>query len=472
LREGWTNNVNLTPSANAKSDFVTGVTPALAIDEQFARASLKGLISAPTELYVRTGAQNNKVYPAVSLLGNAEVVDRFFFVEGDVSVTQQFFTPFGGQPADLANATANRYTAASYRVSPYVKGITSGGIGYELRNNNTWTTLNNTPVAAKNAYYNQWLANVTGPIEQFGWALDYNRENIKFTDQPPLITELGRAKLLYQADPQVRLDIDGGYEDNRYTFAEYRGPIYGAGFQWRPTPRTSLLANYEHRFFGASYLVTFEHRTPLSAVSGNFSRNITSYPQQFLSLPATGNVPLLLNAIFASRFPDPALRAEIVNSLITDRDLPTVLTGPVNLYTQQILLQESGSLTFGLIGARNAVFLVGYYVRSEPISGAGNPLPGLLAAGNDNTQKGATLSWTHNLTGLATLTASATLSQTVANAPLVGKTNQGWVTLRAATPISPNTNVYVGARYQRLNSDIQPDYSATSVFVGLNYVFR
>jgi uncharacterized protein (PEP-CTERM system associated) len=472
LRELLTTNVNLAPSSAAKSDLVTLLTPALAIDEKGPRTTLKGIISAPTSIYVRTGAQNNKVYPEVDLLGNAELLERFFFLEGDVSVTQQFFTPFGGQPVDLANATANRYTAASYRVTPYIKGITTDGTRYELRNNNIWTILSSTPVATNSAYYDQWLGTLSGPIARFGWALDYNWNNVKFNDQPPLITELSRAKLIYQADPNVRLDVDGGYEDNRYTFADYKGPIYGVGMQWRPTPRTNLVANWEHRFFGASYLVNFDHRTPLSAIAAQFSRNITSYPQQFLSLPATGNVPLLLNIILASRFPDPAQREQIVNTIITDRGLPTSLAGPVNLYTQQILLQQQGNLTLGLLGARNAVFLVGYYVRTEPISGAGNPLPPSFASGNDNTQKGVTLNWTHNLSPLVTLSATATLSQTLANAPLVGKTNQGTVSLRVAAPISPNTAVYAGVRYQKLNSDVQSDYTEAAIFAGVNYLFQ
>ena len=41
--------------------------------------------------------------------------------------------------SSLANATENRYTAATYRVSPYIKGITPGDVEYELRNNNIWT---------------------------------------------------------------------------------------------------------------------------------------------------------------------------------------------------------------------------------------------------------------------------------------------------------------------------------------------
>ena len=472
LEETLTNNVNLEPNAIAQGDLVTVLTPQLNVDMKGSRTSLTGFVAAPATFYVKTGGENNKVYPSVGLFGNAELVERIFFIEGDVSVSQQFFTPFGAQPADLATATRNRYTSANYRVTPYLRGTTPDGIKYEVRNNNTWTNLSGAPVSTNNAYYNQWLGNVSSPITRMGWAVDYNREDVKFNNQPPLITELTRGKLFYQADANVRLDVDGGYEDNRYTFADYRGAIYGVGMQWRPSPRTNLIANWEHRFFGSSYLVSFDHRTPLSAVSAQFSRNITSYPQQFLTLPATGNVPLLLNLIFASRFPDPAQRGAIVDAIIAERGLPTSLTGPVNLYTQQIYLQESGNVTLGLLGARNAVFLVGYYLRQEAISGAGNTLPQEIASFNDNTQKGATLTWTHNLTPRVTLTATGTVSRTDAIAPRVGRTDQGIVSLRAAAPLSPNTTVFAGVRYQKLNSDLTPDYDEAAVFAGLNYLFK
>ena len=36
-------------------------------------------------------------------------------------------------------------------------------------------------------------------------------------------------------------------------------------------------------------------------------------------------------------------------------------------------------------------------IKSQPILASGTPIPPLLAGGNDNTQTGATLSWTHQL---------------------------------------------------------------------------
>ncbi len=472
VTETLTNNVNLDPSATARGDLVSLITPRLTINEKGPRTSFQGFIAAPAALYVKTGAENNKVYPSVDLLGNADLLEHVFFVDGAVSVSQQFLNPFGSQPADLSTATQNRYTAANYRVSPYLKGVTPAGIQYEVRNNNTWTNLSGAPISTNNAYYDEWLGKLASPVARVGWSLDYDWNNVKFNNQPPLITELTRASVLYQADPNVRVSADVGYEDNRYTFADYRDTIYGVGMLWHPTPRTNVVANWEHRFFGSSYLVSFDHRTPLSAISGQFSRNITSYPQQFLTLPATGNVPLLLNLILASRFPDPVQRSQIVNAIISERGLPTSLSGPVNLYTQQIYLQESGNLTLGLLGARNAVFLVGYYLRTEAISGAGNTLPPELAGLNDNTQKGATLTWTHNLSRTMIMTTTATFSRTTAIAPRTGETNQGLVSVRLATPLSPTTTAFAGARYQKLNSDLTTDYTEAAVFAGFNYIFK
>jgi len=470
LQETLTSNVNLSP--DAQSDLVTQLTPQLAISEKGARTSLRGVISVPILLYVRTGAENNTVYPQVNLLGTVEGIERFFFLEGAVNVSQQFFTPFGAQSQSLANATENRYTAAWYRVTPYIQGTTPGNIKYELRDNNIWANLSGAPIATDNSYTNELIGRISSPLSPFGWAVDYDRTDVRFTDQRPTITQLARGTLRYQADPQLRLDLAGGYEDNQYPFVDYTGPIYGVGMQWNPTPRTKVVGNWEHRFFGSSYLFTFDHRTPLSAINVQASRNTTSYPQQFLSLPATGNVPLLLDFLLRSRIPDPVERLDAINALIRNEGLPGSLTGPVNLYTQQTYLLENASVTFGLLGARNSVFVSGFYSKSQPITGAGTPIPGLLTGGNNNTQTGASITWTHDVTSMVKLNASCSAIHTVANAPLAGKTNQGYFLLGVTAPLSPKTTFLAGARYQVLRSDISPDYNEAAVYAGMNYTFE
>jgi len=470
LQETLTSNVNLSDVAIA--DLATEITPILNITEKSPRTSLNGSIAVQGLLYARTGNENNQLYPLANLLGNAELVDRFFYVEAAVVASQQFFTPFGAQPIDIANATNNRYTSVTYRVSPYIQGVTSGNVNYLLRNNSTWANLSGTPIDANNSYTSEWVGKVESRRTPLGWYADFDLADVKFNNQAPQQTNLGRVGLNYDYNAQLHFRANVGYEDNHYPLSDYRGYIYGVGFEWHPTERTNAVVNWEHRFFGSSYLVTFDHRTPLSAWSFSASRNITSYPQQLAALPA-GNVQGILNQLFLSRIPDLTQRQSVIDALVQNQGLPANLANPVNLYSQQILLTENVTATVGMLGARNSLFLSLYYLRQEPISGSGTALPPILSTAiNDTTQQGASLIWTHNLTSSMILNLTVQGSQSRLNQPLTGTTNNGSVRLFLTQPISERTTVFAGARYQIGRSDLSPDYNEAAVFAGLNYTYK
>jgi len=472
VEETLTNNVSLAPSNLAQSDLVTTLTPSLVFSGTGARASVSGSISVPILFYARTGAENNNVYPNGSVLGKVEAIEKFFYIEADASVINSFLTPFLAQPSNITSATENRYTTTTYRISPYVKGVAAGNVQYELRNNSYWSNLYGAPISTSNSYTSQWTGKLASPVAPLGWTADFDLTSVNFNNQEPQRTNLARVGTVYAYDPQLQLLATSGYEDNHYPLSDYHGFIYGAGVEWRPNERTQAVGKWEHRFFGSSYLFTFDHRTPLSAWSFNASRNITSYPQQLGTLTAGGNVQGLLDQLFLSRIPDPAQRQQFVDNFIQEHGLPPVLTSPVNLYTEQILLAENLNATMGLLGKRNSLFLTAFYLHNEPITGSGSTLPNVSAGGNNNTQTGANLTWTHNLTPLTTLNLTATALRTVANSPLTGTTRQGAVSLQASTLVSARTTLRFGARYQVLRSDVTTDYVEGAIFAGLTYTFH
>jgi uncharacterized protein (PEP-CTERM system associated) len=477
IQETLTNNVNLSPSESRQGDLVTQLTPGFTINETGPRTSLVGTVAVPIVLYVKTGAENNTAYVQANLLGSVEAIEKFFFIEGAVNAAPQYFTPFGAQPQGLANATQNRYQSASYRVSPYIKGGTTGDVEYLVRDDNTWSTLSGAPLSVSNSYTNQVVANVARHNPQLGWVLEYNRSSVKFNSQQPLLTELGRLRLEHKPDPQLLLTVSGGYENEDYTLSKSNGPIYGVGAKWFPTERTNVEAWWEHRFFGASYLFNFAHRTPLSVWTVNASRNITSYPQQIGTLPAGVDVSSLVNQLFLSSIPDPAQRQAAVDQFISNRGLPTSLSSPVDLYTQQITLQTQANASVGLLGARNSIFLSAFYLRQQPITAAGNDVPGFVGALNDNTQVGTTVVWTHTLAPSLTFVASGTVSRTESNVPqdslgFIGTSRQGYFTVGTTTSLSPNTSVSGGVRYQVQRVDQGTGYNEAAVLFGLSHTFR
>lgn len=474
LQETATNNVNLVANDQRQSDLVTQLTPTVSGSERGSHTSLDAYVSLPILLYLRTGAENNSILPQVNLLGDLHTADRVAHLEGAVNISQQFFTPFGAQPQDLANATNNRYRASIYRLSPYIKDTVRGDIEYELRSNNTWSTLNGAPVDTSNSYVAEFLARAeTKGDREFGWSLSYDYTDTTFKGQDnSLVSQLARAAPFYSVDPQLRVRLSVGYENNRYTLTSSSDAIYGVGVRWRPTERTNVEAMWEHRFFGSSYSFTFDHRTPLTVWNVQASRNITTYPQQIASLASGANVGAYLNELFLSAYPDAAARQAAVDKFMQDRGLAQTTSGPVSLWTEQIQLVQQQSATVGLIGARNSVFLSAYNVRTQPISAAGNPLPPSFFSQNDNTQTGAAVNWNNRLTQSVNLAASISGLRTVANAPLTGTTRQAIAQVNLSAPLATRMTCFIGARYQTSSSDITQNYNEAAVFAGLAYTLR
>jgi uncharacterized protein (PEP-CTERM system associated) len=469
----YTTNADLT--AAQRSDWVMQLTPTLVVNERSARTSLSGTISAPILLYART-SENDDVQPLVNLSGSAELYPHVLFVDASAQVSREYVSPFGPRPTNLANATNNAYTAQSYSIAPYTKGTTASGLTYELRDTNIWSDATNattTQGVGSRAYTNEVAGNLTRPPAPLGWALEYDRQDTRFSRQDPFVTEVTRGRGLWQPDPQWQLSASIGYEDERYPLTHFSGTIYGAGVKWRPTERTSMDADLEHRFFGPSYHVHFDHRTPLAVWSFVALRDITSYPQQLASLPGQGNVSNTLNALFASRIVDPIARQSFVDQLIRERGLPTTLTGPLSLFSQQITLQESLQGTLTLLGARNSVLITVFHTRSEPIENGTFAIVGVLPTSQiDNTQTGTSAVWTHQLTALLRLAVSADWVRSVANDSSGERSRQATLQSIISAPLSALTDVFAGARYLRFDSNLQADFDEKAVFVGINHRFH
>jgi uncharacterized protein (PEP-CTERM system associated) len=468
----YTNNVDLQRGAAREGDFVLSIAPRMQVSYEAARAALNGWVSVPIHVYAQT-SENNSVSPQANLVGHLEMVKDFFFVEASANVSQTYFNPFGPQPPGLINATDNRYTTASYRVSPYIKGTSGGSIRYSLRDDNVWTSLGGAPVGANNVYSNSLVGTIERDPAPLGWGVDLNRAEHDFNDQRRTqVLELVRARGIYRYSAAWQFAVSGGYERNRFPLSDTESAIYGVGIVWRPTERTKLDAAWEHRFFGGSYRVEFQHRGPRSSWSLRASRDITTYPEQIAQLPAGSSVSSLLNDILLSRISDPAQRAEFIANYIRDRGLPDVIADPISLYTQQIYLLERATAAFGIQGARNNIFFTAYYGKSEPITGAGVAIPPILGGQNNNTQMGGGAVWTHSLTPTSSLSLSGNISRTDANPPFSGRTDNMSLRFSITRPISPKTTTFAGARYSKFESDFQNNYNEAAVFVGASHSFE
>ena len=469
----YTDNVALAAPGQEQSSLILGVTPRIDFTGRGSRYTVAGRYELSGYFY--SNAQNSsRYYSNLNLFGNVEAIKRFFFVEGGVNIFQNFISPLGPITITDSLQTNNRTNTYVYRLNPYIQSTPGAETTYLLRWNNTWTDYSSS--ALRGSYIADVIGRVgrpSGPGRRYGWQADYNGSYVRYNNQEPYSLHLGRGILSYQVNPDLQLSARGGYEENNYAVGGYSGSIYGAGIEWRPTPRTNLNGFWEHRFFGDSYRANFQHRTRSTGWRFTGSRGITTSTQQ-LALQS-GIATDVVDAALIGRIPDPVERQQEVQKFIDQTGVPTMLTQPIVYFNNQILLQDRVEAAFSLFGGRNSLVFTAYWSDQEPITGAGTQLPAALSANQDYTQRGASANYTHRLTGTASLSFLALRNHTqYRSAFFPGSADYTIFRALFTARIGANTTWFTGVRYQwqDASNPPYPDYREAAIFGGLDYALR
>ncbi len=422
------------------------------------------------------------------------MIDKFFFVDASANASTSYITPFGPQPANQTVQTNNRYISQSYSVSPYIQGVIGSNITYSLRDDNIWTpsaSYGNSSAKTPTTYYNNLNGQMSSVVgNSGGWTLQYSAQTYdNGVSNDTYFIQVARAIATFAVDPQLQVSLRGGYEMDRFPEltandgslfpgSNTQGAIYGAGLNWRPSDRTSLNGYWEHQFFGSSYNWALTHRLPNIALSANFTRGLSSYPQLALAVPSGVGVAQFLDAAFTTRIPDPALRAAAVAQFLAQTGLPPTLASPLNFYSQSITLQQTASLSAVWVGALNAIGFTLFDTQTQAISGTGSALPPAFQFGTDNTQTGGGINYSHRLSGFTNLVASVTYSVTKPNGSQASqtefRTNNFNALVAVNTQLTQKTSGSVGLTYFNFNTPGASNAGSqgtVSVYASINHNF-
>jgi uncharacterized protein (PEP-CTERM system associated) len=463
----FTDNVNLAPADQATSDLAFHITPSVTFDGRTGRTQLNGRISAPATIYTRDGADNT-VRVEGNVAAQYEAITNFMFVDATANVYRTYLSPFGAQPIDLAERAGNTYTAQTYSITPRIEGEASGNVKYLIKDQNIWNRLGDVGAGTRDSYSNLLDARISREIGLTEWQAEYQRDDVKFSDLQNLVTEVFRGRVRYQVTDQWRVFVTGGYEQVQGRIGETSNSIYGGGFEWRPTNRTRVSGFAEHRYFGTSYAATIQHRAARSVWSLKAGRGASTYPQLIANLPAEADVASLLDQLFRTRITDPVERRTAVDQFIAERDLPTVLSSAVPIYSERIQIVEHVTGSVALIGVRNNVTINVYRSRNQafrPIA-----LPAVTEV-SDTIQTGATVDWRRPLAPLLVMGAQLGASQAEANDGGGAKTKQWHARIGLTRKVGPSTQVFAIAQHQTFESDVTNDYRENAVVIGFTHVF-
>ena len=413
-----------------------------------------------------------------NLRGNAtlEAVDNLLFLEGLATIIQTEISPFGGGVNDPALANRNRTESRTLGVAPYLNGRLPGGAQYNLRYDYRQTHLSTSALA--DSTFNEVSATLGGQAQSFAVPaaeLRYSTREVGGTQVSE--STIARLRGTLNVGPDFVPFASVGYEDNQYRFQQITGTTYGAGFRWAPTPRTSVVANLEKRFFGSSYTVDADHRMSRMSFSFNASRSEQVLPGLFgQTVSRAVDTRSLLDQALQSTIADPVARQSEVERLMVLRGLPDQLVGTQSLLSTRVNLVTSIQPSFTLLGVRNSITASVFRRETRPLTvSLATGLPDPFAATSAIVRQGLTLSASHQISPRTTLTADVTLARTSGTATVAGGTSpesrQQLFRLNASHSLNSRTSVSAGLRWQRFDSNQANDFQENALLVNVNHSF-
>jgi hypothetical protein len=268
-RETYTDNASLIANNNSNGQFVSEVSPALAIFENGPRLKLQ--FQALGHLYAYSGDRPTGTSSStLDLRGNgqATVIKDLFYVDGSVNRARQAISLLGQQNQTLFSngngyANANTDTVITYSISPYL--VHRFGTFAEARVRYTHDGVDAQNLSQYKSTSDSLALNLSsGPkFTRFGWQLSGYRQQLKDYTIGNSQVENISGTLRYFARDSFSLYTNAGYD--KYTYqglgGTTEGKNYALGFTWKPSLRTSIDASAGRRFFGKTYSLAASHRS-------------------------------------------------------------------------------------------------------------------------------------------------------------------------------------------------------------------
>lgn len=469
IGETYTNNVELTPSANATSSWVTTITPSIRVERTGPRLTAFLSYRLQSQTY-SSQSRLNEIQNFLSSRLTMEAIENFLFAEARATISQENRSAFAASSStDAASSNANRIETRTYQVSPYIRGRLGPGAIYQFRVNGTQTETESAEFPTTRTL--EWVGRIRNAATgaRLGWRGDLNSLTIRNAIIGERVDSRGSGTLTYMIEPGFTLSGTAGVERTDFATPDKRTKAtYGGGVEYSPSPRTQFAAVYERRFFGSSQNILANHRTPRTAWRFSSIRDVTVLPNQ-LAASGSGTTFQLLNDLLAASVTDPIARQAAVRQRFEDTGSTAPAAAGGFLAANPLISRTNeGSVT--ILGVRNTVSVDAG--RTERRSFGSVPV-GIVgtSSSSDIKQDRANVSWSYRLSPLSTLTLSVSELRTKGFSILDPRTKENFESLFLTTRLGPSTRASFGLRHTQFRGLAATSYSENAVVASLTYRF-
>ncbi|WEF31784.1 TIGR03016 family PEP-CTERM system-associated outer membrane protein [Pseudoduganella chitinolytica] len=435
LRESWSDNVSLRRDGQKDSQFITSITPGIAVTNRTPRLQVSAAYRLNIHEYSDGRvAGTDRLTSALSATAKGKLIDDLLFFDAQAGISQQPVSAFGPVASGSEYSSTNRSEVRTYQVSPYLVHRFGSTASAELRYAHDMVDSENSGYGRSTSDTASLNLSSGRAFRTVGWGLTLRRQHLQDSIAPGSNSSMALASLRYIVTPTFSLTGTGGYD--KFDYAGMGGGTQGAswsgGFSWNPSTRTSLQMSAGKRYYGNSYFLAATHRSRHTVWNIGYSDNVTTSRENFL-LPSAVNTADMLNALFRTSYPDAAIRALAVEAYIRAFNLPRSLPDSVNYFSNRYILQRQLNASMAWRSARTTALVTLFRTKREALSllQYDSSLLGSSQQNlNDNTsQTGGALMVDYRLNGRTSASLSATVTKTESDKLGLGETNRQ---LRAA----------------------------------------
>ena len=413
VRETYSDNISNQPDEQAHGGFVGELAPSVSVSGRTPRLRVNA--NAEVRKYAYSDSDTQSVRDSdrrYSANAEAIAVKEWLYLDATASGSRQAISAFG--PVQNGSFTANNGTnIRTWSVSPSLRHNFGTTVGMTARFTRDSVGGGSGVGFGNSMGSTRALDLQSGPrFKDLGWNMHYSHQDLSAQNSGGTVSENSLLGLRYRVHQHLSLTSSVGYDKYDYNplamdaagvtslSQDNRGRSWNAGFIWAPSARTHVQASAGRRYFGKTGALDASYRTQLTTWTLTYADNVTTSRSQFL-LPAAIDTAALLDTMFASQFPDPVVRQQVVQAYLAQSGLPASIPYPINFlsnrYTRSKRLQ--GSLLFK--GSRSSALVSVFKDRSMALSLQQEDsalLPSQLSSLNDDTsQRGANANFDYRL---------------------------------------------------------------------------
>lgn len=313
VTETFTDNSGLkTDNDDRNSDFLTQVSPGLSVNGAGGRTSLN-LNYAFNQNYYHRGTQQDEYNNQLAAVGQAELLKRVFFVDGQAAILQIVEDGTQATANSPAGQNVNRTETRSYNLSPFIRQHFGQWLEAEPRYTFNQTTTESNNVQDTITQTGTITVNGGRRFAIFPWSVVASERRTQY-DGGRATDKDHRVDGTFSYVLDRRLTLTGGvgweYIEDPGLVEEPKGITWSGGFTARPSSRTSLQFSYGDRFGDRNISASVNHRLSVrTSVSASYTESIQTsqslIAQQVTSLTTDPTTPGAVPIPFTTPGGDP-----------------------------------------------------------------------------------------------------------------------------------------------------------------------